>query len=97
MFKLTRFGLAMGPEWKCSSCATYLISSWAKMRGRHPYVPPHCVVLNVLLTFSSSVVRILMDPEVGCPTIFVKVDSLKVVFTTEVIDAVVLIGIFDLF
>ena len=55
------------------------------------------MVLNVLLTFSSSVVRILMDPEVGCPTIFVKVDSLKVVFTTEVIDAVVLIGIFDLF
>ena len=46
---------------------------------------------------SSSVVIILMDPEVGCPTIFVKVDSLKVVFTTEVIDAVVLIGIFDLF
>ena len=67
------------------------------MRGKHKYVHLHCMVLNMHATFASSVVRILMDPEVGCPTIFVKVASLKVVFTTEVIDAVVLIGIFDLF
>ena len=94
MFELTRFGLTMVPEWKCSSCATYLISSWARMRGKHPYVSPHCVVLNVLVTFSSSVVRILMDPEVGCPTIFVKVASPKVAFTIEVIDAVASLGFF---
>ena len=88
MFELTRFGLATGPEWKCSLCATYLILSWARMSGRHPYVPPHCVVLNVLETFASSVVRILMNPEVGCPTIFLKVASPKVTFTMEIIDAV---------
>ena len=51
-------------------------------------MPPHCVVLNVLATFASSVFRILMDLEVGCPTIFVKVASPKFAFTTEVIDAV---------
>ena len=67
------------------------------MKGRHPYVPPHCVVLNVLATFASSVVRILMDPEVGCPTIFLKVASPKVVFTIEVIDAVVSLSNFAFF
>ena len=79
----------MGPEWKCSSCATYIISSWARVSGRHPYVPPYCVVLNVLATFASSVVKIFMEPEVGCPTIFVKVASPKVAFTMEVINAIV--------
>ena len=59
------------------------------MSGRHEYVPPHCVVLNVLATFAGYVARILMEPEVGCPTIFVKVASPKVAFTMEVIDAVV--------
>ena len=87
-FELTRFGLAMGTECNCSSCATYLILSWESISGRHPYVPPHCVVLNVLETFASSVVRILMNPEVGCPTIFLKVASPKVTFTMEIIDAV---------
>ena len=67
------------------------------MRGSHPYVLPHCVFLNVLATFASSIIRILMEPEVGCPTILVKVDSPKVVFTIEVIDAVVPLGIFALF
>ena len=87
----------MGLEWKYSVCATYLILSWVKMRGRHPYVSPHCLVLNVFATFDISVVRIVMDPEEGCPTIFEKVASPKVVFTIEVIDAVVLLGIFALF
>ena len=41
--------------------------------------------------FASSVVSILMDPEVGCPAIFVKVASPKVSFTIEVIDAIVLL------
>ena len=67
------------------------------MSGRHLYVPPHCVVFNVLATFASSVVRILMEPEVGCPTIFVKMASQKVFFTVELIDTVVLLGIFALF
>ena len=67
------------------------------MSGRHPYVPLHCVVLNVLVTFASSVVRILMDPEVGCPIIFVKVVSPKVDFTMELINAAVSLGIFALF
>ena len=97
MFELARFGFAMGLKWKCSSCATYLIQSWAKMSVRHPYVSLHCMVLNVLATFASSIVRILMEPKVGCPTIFVKVASPKVVFTIEVIDYVVLLGIFSLF
>ena len=97
MFAFTRFVLAMGPEWKYSSCATYLILSWARMRGRHPYVPPHFVVIDVLATFAISVVRTFMDPEVGCPTILVKVASPNVVFTIEVIDSVVLLDIFDLF
>ena len=57
------------------------------------YVPPHCVVLNVLATFASSVVRTFMDTEVGCTTIFVKVASPKVAFTMEVINVVVLLGI----
>ena len=83
----------MGPEWKCPSCDTYLISSWARISGRHPYVPPHFVVLNVLATFASSVVRILMETKVGCTTIFVKVASLKFAFTMEVINAVVSLGI----
>ena len=60
-------------------------------------MPPHCVVLNVIATFASSVVRILMDLEVGFPTIFVKESSQKVVFTMEVINAVVSLGIFALF
>ena len=64
------------------------------MKGRHPYVPPHCVVLNVLATFVSSVVKILMDPNVGCTTIFVKVASPKVALTIEMIDSVVSLGIF---
>ena len=89
MFELIRFGLAMMTMGKCSLCATYLISSWARMIGRYLYVPPHCVVLNVLATLASYVARILMEPEVGCPTIFVKVASPKVAFTMEVIDAVV--------
>ena len=61
------------------------------MSGSHLYVPLHCVVLNVLANFASSVVSILMDPEVGCPAIFVKVASPKVSFTIEVIDAIVLL------
>ena len=93
MFELTRFGLAMGPEWKFPSCATYLIPSSVRMSGRHPYVPPHCVVLNVMVAFASSVVSILMQPEVGCPHIFLKVASEKVAFTMEVINAVVSLGI----
>ena len=56
-------------------------------------MPPHCVVLNVRATFASSIVRILMDPEVGCTTIFVRVASLKVDITREVIDAVVFLDI----
>ena len=86
LFELTRFELVMGMNCKCSLCAKYLISSWERMRGRHLYVPPHCVVLNVLATFASSVVRILMDPGVGCPTISVNVASPKVVFAIEVIN-----------
>ena len=65
----------------------------ARISERHMYVPPHCVVLNVLATFASSVVRIFMEPKVGCTTIFVKVASLNVVSTMEVIDAVVSLGI----
>ena len=64
------------------------------MSRRHLYVPHHCVVLNVLATFAISIVRVFMDPEVGCPTIFVKLDSPKAAFTIEVIDAVVSLGIF---
>ena len=67
------------------------------MRGRHPYVPPNCVVLNLLATFAIFFVRILLEPEVECPTIFAKVDSPKVAFTIEVIYAVVSLGIFALF
>ena len=67
------------------------------MRGRRPYVPPHSVVLNVLANFASSVVIIFMGTEVGCPTIFVKVDLPKVVLTIAVIDTVVSLGIFALF
>ena len=93
MFELIRFGLAMMTMGKCSLCATYLISSWARMIGRYLYVPPHCVVLNVLAIFASSVVRTFMDPKVGCTTIFVKVASPKVAFTMEVINVVVLLGI----
>ena len=63
------------------------------MSVRHPYVSLHCMVLNVLATFASSIVRILMETKVGCPTILVKVASLKVAFTMEVIDAVLLLGI----
>ena len=66
------------------------------MRGRHPYVSPHCMVLNVFATFSSFVVIILMDPEVGCLTILVKVASPRVVFAIELIGAVVSLGIFAL-
>ena len=64
------------------------------MRGSHPYVPPHCVVLNVLANFASSVVSVFMEPEVVCPTIFVKVASPKVAFIIEVIDAVFSLVIF---
>ena len=64
------------------------------MSGRHPYVPPHCVVLNVLETFASSVVSIFMELEVGFPTIFVKVASLKVSYTMEVINTVLSLGMF---
>ena len=60
-------------------------------------MPPHCVVLNVLATFTSSVVRILMEPKMGYPTIFVKLASLKVPFAIEVKDDVVSLGIFALF
>ena len=63
------------------------------MSGRHPYGPPHCVVFNVLSAFASSVVMIFIEPEVGCTTIFLKVASLKVAFTMEVIDADLLLGI----
>ena len=63
------------------------------MSGRHPYVPPHCVVFNVLSAFASSVVMIFIEPEVGCTTIFLKVASLKVAFTMEVIDDVISLGI----
>ena len=97
MFKLIRFGLATGLEWKRLSSATYLLLSCLRMIRRHPYVPPHCVVLNVLVTFSSSVVRIFKDTEVGCPIISVKAASPNVVFTIEVIDAVVLLRTYDLF
>ena len=79
---------------KCSSCATYLISSWARIIGRYLYVPTHCVVLNVLATFASSVVRILMETKVSCHTIFVKVASLKVSYTMEVINTVLSLGMF---